>query len=123
MTTPTQGPQPQMDAKKAGFLDLSFTKFLSLSLIKLLWVISIILILLAAVAGMVYGVTLLDDTGSTPEPTEENPFPEEDPDLTGRGVLILILSPIWAGIQLILTRVFLELLAVVFRIESNTRTR
>jgi uncharacterized protein DUF4282 len=113
---------PMPTARKAGFFDISFTKFLSLSLIKVLWVVSIILIVLATVAGIVYGISLLGDEGGTLT-DEETGLVTEDPDLTGRGVLILVLSPIWAAIQLILTRIFLELLAVVFRIESNTRPR
>jgi hypothetical protein len=112
MTQPYEG-QPPMTApahpqKKAGLLDIHFTKFLSLSLISVWWVVALVLILIAAIVGVIAGVSTMGSTNADGATNSLN------------GVLLIIGSLIGAPIAAILTRLFLESVAVLFRIASNT---
>lgn len=104
-------PQPPAPtAKKAGLLDIHFTKFLSLSLISVWWVVALILIAIAAIVGIISGFTIM---GSSGVEGEEGSRP-------GWGLLLIASSVFGAPIAAVLTRLFLESVAVLFRIANNT---
>ncbi len=95
-------PQPDSDpAKKAGLLDIRFTRFLSLSLISVWWVVALILIALGVVFGVITGFTRMGEE-------------------TTSGLLLIVGAPIGGIIMAVLTRLFLESVAVLFRIANNT---
>ncbi|RME85960.1 MAG: DUF4282 domain-containing protein [Caldilineae bacterium] len=84
-----------------AFLDLQFNEFVTRRFISILYVIALIVILLAAVIGVVSGiVTLFNDAG--------------------QGLLLILASIIGAIVYIILTRIWLELIVVVFKIAENT---
>lgn len=83
-----------------SLLDLSFTSFVTTKLIKALYVVGIILL----------GLTYLGIAAATFQ------------DSAGFGMFwLLILGPLMVFFYLLLTRVWLELIMVAFRIYENTR--
>ena len=83
----------------ATLLDLSFTRFISIELIKLIYVVSLALVLVAGITAVVYAFTfgVLEGIGA------------------------LILAPIIIFLYILLVRVILEIIIVVFRIAESTR--
>lgn len=90
-----------------GFLtalfDLSFSRFVTSKLIPLLYVLSLILIGLGLVVGVFSGfVKLLDGDFFT-------------------AIMAVAITPLMALIAVVVTRVYLELIVVLFKIAENTR--
>lgn len=81
----------------SALFDFSFTEFITTKLIKVLYGIGIVISGLSALSWIVSGFA-----GSF-----------------GKGLLFLILSPIVFIIGVILTRVWLEIIIVVFKIAEN----
>ena len=88
--------------EKKGFIgslfDLSFTEFVTTRIIKFLFIIAIIIAAITAVAIIVSGFA----QGFVV------------------GIISLILSPIIFLLYVVLSRVWLELIIVIFRIAENT---
>lgn len=87
--------------QKAGILDVRFTRFLSLSLISVWWVAALVLIVIGMVVGIIVGLTRLG----------ESPL---------GGLLLIVGSLVGAVVAAVLTRLFLESVAVLFRIANST---
>jgi hypothetical protein len=97
-TPPAQGAMTRGDAGLGAMLDFGFNTFITLSVIKILYILGMALIALCWLIGVVMGFT----QGA----------------LAGVGGLIVI--SIFAVIELIFLRVWLELICVIFRIGENT---
>ncbi len=82
----------------AGLFDMSFSEFVTIRLIKVLYIIGIIGAVFAGLLFIVGGFS----NGA------------------GTGILFLLLSPILVGIYILMVRIWLELIIVVFRIAENT---
>ncbi len=82
----------------AALFDLSFASFITLKLIRFLYMLGMLLGVLAAIAAIVAAFSVN----------------------SGLGVVALFLSPLVFLLVLVGTRVSLELIAIVFRIEENT---
>ena len=82
----------------AGLFDMSFSEFVTIRLIKVLYIIGIIGAVFAGLLFIVAGFS----SGA------------------GTGILFLVLSPILVGIYILMVRIWLELIIVVFRIAENT---
>lgn len=82
----------------ASLFDMSFSDFVTIRIIKLLYTVGIVLAgitgLIFIVSGFVNGI--------------------------GTGILFLLLSPFVVMIYILMTRIWLELIIVVFRIAENT---
>ncbi len=92
-------PGPQVNSQRGFFESLMDTRFDSLitpKLIRFLYVVSIIVLALGAIAWIIAGFA----------------------DSAGTGVLFLILAPLVALIYLIVTRLWLELIVVAFKIRD-----
>lgn len=108
---PPRGPDPYLappttaapaaSKAKAGLLDVRFTRFLSLSLISIWWVVALIVLSIGTVVAVVAGLLMLRDEGLT-------------------GLLWVVASLVGGVVLTILTRLFLESVAVLFRIANNT---
>ena len=89
-------------SEEKGFMgslfDLSFTEFVTTRIIKFLYIIAIIVAAIAAIAIIVSGFA----QGFVV------------------GIISLILSPIIFLLYVVLSRVWLELIIVIFRIAENT---
>jgi len=83
-----------------ALFDMSFKRFITLDILKILYLLLIIIIGIAVLALMVAGFS--------------NGF--------GFGILTLIVAPIVGFIYIVLIRIWLELIAVIFRIADNTST-
>lgn len=84
-----------------ALLDFSFTKFVTVKIVRLLY-----LLMLATIAvGWLFGVVALFSTFGV---------------LTGAGFLGIIGVTLSALVAVIQVRVFLELIVVIFRIDANT---
>jgi uncharacterized membrane protein len=83
----------------ATLLDLSFTRFVSIELIKIIYVVALALVFVAGISVVVYAFTfgLLEGIGA------------------------LILAPIIIILYILLIRVILEIVIVVFRIAESAR--
>ncbi len=81
--------------------DMSFTRFVTPSLIKVLFILAIIVVSLVAVFMLIGGAASAGDGG----------------------IVLVILAPIYWLLGIIYARVLLELAIVFFRIEINTRPR
>jgi hypothetical protein len=81
--------------------DMSFSKFVTPSVIKLLFILAIVVVSLFALFTFIAGLVTI----------------------TRGGFLLVILSPLYWLLGVIYARVFLELVIILFRIETNTRTR
>lgn len=86
-----------------SLFDFSFSKFVTTSLIRILYAVFVILAGLAAVVWIIIGVTMLG--------SESN----------GTGLLLIILSPIAFLLLTIIIRVQLEVVIVIFRIAEYLR--
>lgn len=80
--------------------DFSFTRFITLDVLKVLYVIMLILVTLWTLAVVVAGFS----------------------QGLGAGIGALVLAPIVWLLSVLLVRVYLEIIAVIFRIAQNTTT-
>ena len=98
--TPPPPQPPAEQARRYGFfeslLDTSFEHLITPTMIRFLYIVAIILIGLGALVAIIAGFA-----GSA-----------------GAGILALILAPIFALIYLIVTRLWLELILVIFKIRD-----
>ena len=89
--------------EKKGFLgalfDFSFSEFITVKLIKILYILGIIFSTIVAIIFIVSGFNIS----------------------TGVGIIFLILSPIIFLLYVILIRIWLEIIIVVFKIAENTK--
>lgn len=85
-----------------GFLgalfDLSFSEFVTVKLIKFIYVLLLVLIAIGYVVGVIAGFA----------------------DSAGQGLLMLIVGAVGAFIAVIFARVYMEILIVLFRIAENS---
>jgi hypothetical protein len=88
----------QNDAGLSALLDFSFKSFITLSVIKILYILGMVVIALAALVMLISGFS----------------------QGVGPGIVALILAPLVAIIYLIMFRIWLELIVVIFRIGENT---
>jgi hypothetical protein len=95
-------------------IDAGFNKFLTLKIIKIVWVACVVLGVLFAVAAVTYGII-----GRPGELT----FTAEGETIEGErqtSWLVIFVSPVLAALWLLFVRIALELVAVIFRIAENT---
>ena len=89
--------------EKKGFLgalfDFSFSEFITVKLIKILYILGIIFSTIVAIIFIVSGFNIS----------------------TGVGIIFLILSPIIFLLYVILIRIYLEIIIVIFKIAENTK--
>ncbi len=89
--------------EKKGFLgalfDFSFSEFITIKLIKILYISGIIFSTIVAIIFIVSGFNIS----------------------TGVGIIFLILSPIIFLLYVILIRIWLEIIIVIFKIAENTK--
>jgi len=89
--------------EKKGFLgalfDFSFSEFITIKLIKILYILGIIFSTIVAIIFIVSGFNIS----------------------TGVGIIFLILSPIIFLLYVILIRIWLEIIIVIFKIAENTK--
>jgi uncharacterized membrane protein len=90
--------QPGPDAGISALFDFGFKRFITLSVIKVLYILGMVLIGLMVLAFVVTGFT----------------------QGTAAGIGALVVAPIIALLYLIFYRVWLELIVVIFRIGENT---
>jgi len=80
--------------------DLSFSRFVSPSIVTLLFILAIVVASVVALSTSIAGLATI-----------------------GRGGIILVLlAPLYWLLGVIYARVFLELVIILFRIEANTRS-
>jgi hypothetical protein len=95
---PAHPPHRGADAGLAALLDFTFRRFITLSIIKILYILGMALIglgwLLALISSFTQGI--------------------------GAALVVLIVGPVIALIYLIFFRIWLELIVVIFRIGENT---
>ncbi len=97
-------PTGQADGFFNRLFDMSFTRFITPSIIKLLFVLSIIVISLFSLFMLFGGLAALgSDDGAA------------------GGVVLIVFAPVYWLLGVIWSRVILELVIVFFRIETNTR--
>jgi Domain of unknown function (DUF4282) len=95
-------PAPPAKPKRRDWLDKDFTKFLSLTIIKIWWIVALITIALFTVGTLIGGTLLYSQSGEFND-------------------LLVAVAAIPVGLLLaVLTRLFLEGVAVLFRIADNT---
>ena len=87
----------------AGLFDFSFDNFIALKVIKVLYALLIISYVIMSLGGIIAGCSDLVNH----QPLE--------------GIAIIILSPIISLILIFFTRIFMEMMAVVFKIAENIR--
>jgi hypothetical protein len=85
-----------------ALFDLSFSEFVTIRFIRILYIIFIFLIAIGFIFGLIGGVVSMFS------------------DSFWSGLWKIIVAPIGAVISLVLTRIWLEILVVVFRIAENT---
>lgn len=100
---PTPPPPPPPQGQRPGgffeaLMDTRFDHLITPTMIRFLYIVAIVLLALGALAVIIAG------------------FAES----AGAGVLALILAPIFALIYLIVTRLWLELIIVIFKIRDAT---
>jgi hypothetical protein len=97
------GPGPEAGAGEGPFFqrlfDLSFSRFVTPSVIKLLFILAVAVVSLFALFMLILGFATI----------------------TRGGILFVLLSPLYWLLGVIYARVFLELIIILFRIEANTR--
>jgi hypothetical protein len=102
---PPAGAVPGADGGEGGFFsrlfDMSFNRFVTPSLIKILFILSIIVVTLYALILLIAGAANAGDGG----------------------IFLVIVAPIAWLLGIIYARVLLELAIVFFRIEINTRPK
>lgn len=103
--TPAPPPPPQPPARQSrgdGFfeslMDTRFDHLITPTMIRFLYIVAMVLLALGALAVIIAG------------------FAES----AGAGILALILAPIFGLIYLIVTRLWLELIIVIFKIRDAT---
>ena len=84
--------------------DFRFTRFITNSWISFIWTLTVILSILACVGGMAFGVCLVGSIGDY------------------EVIAIMLLTPIVIALFLLFARMGLELIVVIFRIETHLRT-
>lgn len=90
--------QPKSEGGLAALFDFGFNRFITLSVVKVLYMLGMALIVLVSLAMIISAFS----TGV----------------LAGLGAIVL--APILALIYLIMLRIWLELVVVIFRIGENT---
>ncbi len=100
---PPAGPRYDNDKGFFGSLfDFSFDNFIATKLVKFLYVLSLILFSVAAIGYLIAGLVALGN-GSTV------------------GLLFIVLAPLIWLVGLILTRLYLELVIVMFKISEDIK--
>lgn len=100
---PPAGPRYDNDKGFFGSLfDFSFDNFIATKLVKFLYVLSLILFSVAAIGYLIAGLVALGN-GS------------------GIGLLFIILAPLIWLVGLIVTRLYLELVIVMFKISDDIK--
>ena len=103
----------------ASLFDISFSSFVTTKLIKVLYVLSLILI---AVGYVVIAVAIFSSGGDELTFNETTGELEESGGNTALGALwLLVIGPLWMFLYVLISRVFYELVIVLFRIMENTR--
>ena len=82
----------------ASLFDMSFSEFVTIRLIKVLYILGIAGAVLIGLSMLVAGFS----------------------NGIGSGIISLIVTPIVVGIYILMVRIWLELIVVVFRIAENT---
>ena len=82
----------------AGLFDFSFSKFITISVVKVIYVLSLVLSSLFAVIGILVGFS------QSPQ----------------QGIVSLIVIPIVFFLNVLVLRVTLEMIVIIFRIKENT---
>lgn len=97
---PPQPPAPAQSQPQGGFfealMDTRFDNLITPSLIRFLYVVAMVVLALGALFTIIAGFA----------------------DSAGTGIILLILAPIGALIYLIVTRLWLELIVVAFKIRE-----
>jgi len=89
-------------AKRAGFFDVRFTKFLSVSAVSAIWIVALIVISAATVIVALIGFyTMTTDFGAV------------------IGLLVVVVAVVGGVLSTVLTRLFLEVVAILFRIGNH----
>jgi hypothetical protein len=104
-----------------SLFDISFTSFVTTKVIKVLYVLTLALLVLAYV---VIAITLFTSGGETTVGLDEagNVTTEDGGGNTGLGLLwLFVLGPLFLFFYTLLWRVMYELIIVAFRIFENTR--
>lgn len=91
--------QDTTDGSLAALMDLSFGRFVTMSVIKILYVLAIIL---AGLFALIMVITSFINS------------------IVG-GLVALVIAPIVFILYVLMARVWLEIIMVIFRIEKNTR--
>ena len=103
-----------------SLFDLSFSSFVTIRLVKVLYILTLILLVLAYLA---IAVAIFSGSGEEARFTSDGTFETTDSD--GNAVLgvlwLLIFGPLLLFFYLLFYRVVFELIVVVFRIFENTR--
>jgi hypothetical protein len=103
-----------------SLFDLSFTEFVTTRVIKVLYVLTLVLLVIGYLGIAIVIFTGGQDVATFDETTGE--FTTESEGSVGLGLLWLVLiGPLLLFLYTLLYRVFYELLIVVFRIYENTR--
>lgn len=79
-------------------LDLRFTRFITVSIVKVLYLVGVVMVALTVLTWIIAGFT----QGAMV------------------GIAMLVLSPLFLLLGVILVRIYLEVLVVLFRIAENT---
>jgi hypothetical protein len=101
--TPT-GKEKTMEDKGffGALFDMSFSEFVTLKFIRILYIILLVIIAIGLVIAIITGfISMFTDSFLA-------------------GLMAIIVAPIGAIISVVLTRIWLEVLVVVFRIAENT---
>ena len=101
---PAPGYAPPSPPRKGFFgslFDFSFTSFVAPKIIKFLFVLLIVLVMLATVGMIVFGLLRVRE-------------------MPAQGLALMILAPFVAFLYLLLGRIWLEVMMVLFRIAENT---
>ncbi len=111
---------PETKGFFGSLFDLSFSSFVTIRLVKVLYILTLILLVLAYIA---IAVAIFSGGGEEARFTSDGTF--ETTDSGGNAALgvfwLLILGPLLLFFYLLLYRVVFELIVVVFRIFENTR--
>lgn len=98
MSSPATSPRLEAKGFLTGLFDFSFTTFITLKFLRVIYAVLLVLILLT---GLVFLVAGLSEGGAT-------------------AVLSLLFVPVFTLLYLVLARIYLELVALLFRIGENT---
>jgi hypothetical protein len=97
---------PRYDNDKGFFgalFDFSFDNFVSTKFVKFLYVLSLILVSIGTIAFLISGLALIGGGSAGP------------------GLLLIILTPIFWLLGLLITRVWLERIIVLFKISEDIK--